>query len=648
MSLVDSAAVTFTVLRSTSPNGPWTTLVSGITSTTYVDQTVVPGQIYFYEIQASNAFGSSTPSAPVSATPTTVTPPGVPTSFTIAAQNGGAQLQWNPPSTGSPPSVYYIYRADLGTSVYQQTSTTGYVDGGLTNGTTYTYTVAAVNSAGVGPQTAGVSVTPSSSSTTPSQPLSPSATTGQPTSIPLSWTPPSSNGGSAITSYNVYLGTTAGGESGTPYATGISPTATTYTVTGLTNVTHYYLTIAAVNANGVGTESVEVSATPSATTVAPPGAPQNLTATSGVTASIPLAWNAPTTGGPVVSYNVFRGTAAGNYSLTPIGNTTSRTYSDTTVTAGTTYHYVVEAVNSGGSSPNSNDASAASATGGGGGGGGSGGKIYVGPSWIGNNSQATTVCNSLGLNLTTETVITNNNFTINGWPGIKVFAENKFNTGNTSLWTSNAQQCVANGIHIVRLAWEFNDGGNPGVSDSGVFLGNPSGFIARWQQIYNTYNAVSPGWFSFIFNPDKGTAASNYYPGKAYMGNPGVVGIDMYTTKYCPGGTGQIPCINSYGWSPKTVLSLALANGHEIAWPEWSNRPNSNYGGPIADDSAYIGASMDWAASAVQQTGRNVYMGMWSWQYGRDSSAWVFENGTNSMATLASKIVQYRNAGLMG
>jgi len=75
--------------------------------------------------------------------------------------------------------------------------------------------------------------------------------------IALSWT---AVPGAA--SYNVYRGTTAGGESTTPIYTGI--TGTTKIDTGLTNGTAYYYKVKAVNASGTSGYSNEAAATPSA------------------------------------------------------------------------------------------------------------------------------------------------------------------------------------------------------------------------------------------------------------------------------------------------------------------------------------------------------------------------------------------------
>src|SRR5581483_10512950 len=74
--------------------------------------------------------------------------------------------------------------------------------------------------------------------------------------VALTWTAPSSNGGSAITGYRVtpFVGTTAQ----TPILTG--STATSYTVTGLTNGTAYTFKVAAINAVGVGADSAASAA----------------------------------------------------------------------------------------------------------------------------------------------------------------------------------------------------------------------------------------------------------------------------------------------------------------------------------------------------------------------------------------------------
>jgi hypothetical protein len=96
-----------------------------------------------------------------------------------------------------------------------------------------------------------VSVT-NSQATAPGAPTGVTATAGNGQAT-VSWTAPSSTGGSAITSYTVtpYVGSTAQ----TPVTVSGSPPATSTTVTGLTNGTSYTFTVSATNSAGAGPAS---------------------------------------------------------------------------------------------------------------------------------------------------------------------------------------------------------------------------------------------------------------------------------------------------------------------------------------------------------------------------------------------------------
>src|SRR4029079_18370144 len=79
---------------------------------------------------------------------------------------------------------------------------------GLTNGQTYSFTVTATNAVGTGPASNSLSATPA---TLPGAPILNSATRGN-GQVTLAWSAPSTNGGSPISNYKVYRGTTSGGE----------------------------------------------------------------------------------------------------------------------------------------------------------------------------------------------------------------------------------------------------------------------------------------------------------------------------------------------------------------------------------------------------------------------------------------------------
>jgi fibronectin type 3 domain-containing protein len=290
------------------------------------------------------------------------TAPSAPQSLAATAGSGSVSLTWTPPASNGGAAItgYNVYRGtsaggESATPIATNVTGTSFTDTGLINGTTYYYKVAAVNSAGVSPQSNEASATPVAvQATVPSPPQSLTAKAGN-GSVNLSWSAPGSNGGSPVTGYNVYRGTSAGGESATPIATNV--TGTSFNDTSVNNGTTYYYTVAAVNAVGVSLPSNEASATPQATV---PSTPSGLVA-SGGNGSVALSWTIPTSdgGSPITGYDVYRGTSASGESATPIAtNVATNSFTDTSVTNGTTYYYKVAAVNAVGVSPQSNEASA--------------------------------------------------------------------------------------------------------------------------------------------------------------------------------------------------------------------------------------------------------------------------------------------------
>jgi len=170
--------------------------------------------------------------------------------------------------------------------------------------------------------------------------------------ITLTWTAPSSNGGSTITAYKIYKGTAAGGEA---YLAQVGGTTLTYASTGLTNGVTYYYKVTAVNAIGEGPFSNEASAKPGSA----PTAPLGLVAT-GMSRSIKLTWSLPTSdgGSPITSWKIYRGTRSGGETLLTTVSNNGTTWTNTGLKAGSTYYYKVSAVNAIGESPQSNEATA--------------------------------------------------------------------------------------------------------------------------------------------------------------------------------------------------------------------------------------------------------------------------------------------------
>jgi fibronectin type 3 domain-containing protein len=268
------------------------------------------------------------------------TVPAAPMGVTAAAGNAQVTLNW---TASSGATGYYVKRSTTSGGPYTQISTQATAsdtDTGLTNGTKYFYVVSAYNSAGQSANSAEVNATPVLAA--PSVPTGLAATAGN-AQASLSWAATS-----GASSYHVKRSATSGSE------TQISaPTSNSYTDTGLTNGTKYFYVVSAVNSGGESANSSEVSATPSAPLTAP-ATPTGLHATGG-NAQVSLSWSASTS---AASYNVKRSTANGGPYNTAVASPTVTNYTDTTVTNGTTYYYVVSAVNSAGQSANSAQASA--------------------------------------------------------------------------------------------------------------------------------------------------------------------------------------------------------------------------------------------------------------------------------------------------
>ncbi len=196
--------------------------------------------------------------------------------------------------------------------------------------------------------------------TAPSAPTVGNATAGN-TTATLTWTAPSSTGGSPITGYQVRVVDSTGTQVGALRPAG--GTATSLTVTGLTNGTTYRLQVSATNSAGTSPDSAlsnPVTPTANATTV--PGPPIIGTPLQGATGGSLTAtarWTPPTsTGGSAITG--YRVTALRMSSsaedATVVSSTNSRVLGPNvrqrafTLTAGN-YRFEVVAINAIGTSP---------------------------------------------------------------------------------------------------------------------------------------------------------------------------------------------------------------------------------------------------------------------------------------------------------
>lgn len=224
------------------------------------------GLSYTISLRAVNSVGSS----PVAQAQNAVVPannPSAPSMTSVVTGAGQATLNFSAPaSDGGIAITNYQYTTDGGntwTSVSPASTATTINVTGLTNGTNYSFAVRAVTPSSIGQSSSFSSATPS---TTPSAPGS-LAVVGLSGRIAVSFSAPN-DGGSPITTYKYALSTNGGASYGSWI--NANTTASTFTISGLTNGTSYLVKVLAVNLNGDG---VEVQAVSSVTPVGVPESP---------------------------------------------------------------------------------------------------------------------------------------------------------------------------------------------------------------------------------------------------------------------------------------------------------------------------------------------------------------------------------------
>ena len=271
-----------------SDGGTNYSLISGSMATT-TNHTVTGlsgGTSHTFSVRAVNDLVDGEPSVQVSATPLFAAPTGL----QGTAGDEQVTLIWADPDNNNIRNYQLkINNGDFADILNSDANTISHTATGLTNGTTYTFAVRAVNASLTG---AAEMVNATPGTPPPPVPGRPGNLTATPDdrAVALSWTAAANNDRQIIKYQHRRSGV---GWEDVPGG----PTATEVTVSGLTNGAEYVFYVRAVNSVGNGVPA-SVRATPAAV----PDAPRNLTATAD-DGAIALIWTAAEdNGSPIIKY----------------------------------------------------------------------------------------------------------------------------------------------------------------------------------------------------------------------------------------------------------------------------------------------------------------------------------------------------------
>jgi len=144
----DDIAVTgYRLYRGTSPGVYGTPITLPTAATAFTDTTAVTGTRYYYAITALDAAGNEGARSPeASAVSADDVPPAAPSGLTATGETDQISLSWSA-NTEVDLAGYNLYRGGVKVNTAVLTSTS-FIDTGRASGTTYTYTVKAVDTAG--------------------------------------------------------------------------------------------------------------------------------------------------------------------------------------------------------------------------------------------------------------------------------------------------------------------------------------------------------------------------------------------------------------------------------------------------------------------------------------------------------------------
>ncbi|HEY0371799.1 MAG TPA: fibronectin type III domain-containing protein [Thermoanaerobaculia bacterium] len=342
----DEIGFTFAFDTNAALSAPTYVWAGGVNTTSYTHTGRSAATTYFYKIKAEGNPDSTWTSVDAA----TTSPANLAASVISSSQinlswtgnSGNTNIQGYTVATATNSAftgASYTYVSGAGTVTLNKTS--------LFAGTTYYFKVKAEGTSDAydSPFTTAINATTSSAAPNAPSNLSPSVVSSS--QIDLTWTDNSTN----ETGFEVKRATDSGFTQNVVWVGSIQ--GTSYSATGLSPSTTYYFKVRAQGSSQNSAYSSAVNATTTSSGASIPNAPSSLSATVLSQTSVSLQWTDNSSN--ETGFEVKRATDSGfTQNVVWIGGISGNTYTNTGLSASTTYYYKVRAENAAGKSAYSN------------------------------------------------------------------------------------------------------------------------------------------------------------------------------------------------------------------------------------------------------------------------------------------------------